>query len=345
MAYPILGTPKPAFFDSSGSPLVSGTITIQNPSDSAVKASYPTADDADASTNGTSGDITLDSRGEPTSTQLWGKDNEDYKIIIKDSDAATIYTMDKIRLATANRRATVTFTSGDDTPSIAESETFKLAGTTTITDFDNGEVGDIIHILATGSALTITHNANIILKGRRSWTMQSGESLTLVMWSDQIWNEIGRSGAIRNTVFKLADESLISSTLADDTHFVDWVLQPNTFYKLDGYLKVSADAGSRDLEIDFTTDNAFVEECYSFITVDAGTALTVDEGETQALTTAVAVIDIDGTGLVGIILKGFVLTHATLQCTVDVQFANQAGAGTVTVAKGSWITFDPIVYS
>jgi len=65
------------------------------------------------------------------------------------------------------------------------------------------------------------------------------------------------------------------------------------------------------------TDNAFVEECYSWITVDSGNALAVDQAETQALTTAVANIDIDGTSIVGVLVKGFVLTHATLACNVD----------------------------
>jgi hypothetical protein len=98
MAFPILGTPKPAFFDSSGDPLVSGTVTVQDPDDSSAKASYPTAADADAGTNGTTSAITLDSRGEPSSTQLWGKEGEDYKIILKDSSGSTVYTIDNIVL-------------------------------------------------------------------------------------------------------------------------------------------------------------------------------------------------------------------------------------------------------
>jgi len=97
VAYAILGTPKPAFFDSSGSPLASGTLTVQDPDDSSAKDTYPTADDADASTNGVSTAYTLDSRGE-IATQLWGRDGEDYKVILKDSAAATIYTIDEIRL-------------------------------------------------------------------------------------------------------------------------------------------------------------------------------------------------------------------------------------------------------
>ncbi len=147
MAFAILGNPSPQFVDSSGSPYASGTVTIQNPSNSATKASYPTAADADAGTNGTSADVDLDARGVPDQ-QLWGKDNEDYKIIIKDSDAATVDTITKLRMPRACRRSTVTFTSGDVSPTIRESETFINAGTTAITDFDHGEVGDEIKILA-----------------------------------------------------------------------------------------------------------------------------------------------------------------------------------------------------
>ncbi len=342
MAYPILGVPRPQFFDSSGSPYASGTVTIQNPSDSAVKASFPTAADADAGTNGTSADVSLNARGQAT-TDLWGKDNEDYKIIIKDSDAATVDTWDKIRMPRASRRATVTFTSTDATPTIAESETFITAGTTAITDFDNGEVGDVIQILGASSIL-ITHGSPVSLRGEVSFSMVTGDTLTLAMFNDQVWEEIGRTYAKAFTKFKTADEALTSSTLADDTHLVNWVLQPNTYYRFEGYLHVTADAASRDLEIDITTDNAFVEEMYTWITQD-GAGVTIDgEAGTIPLTTAIARVDIDGTDNVGIMLRGFVLTHATSACNVDVQFANTAGAGTTTVQKGSWVSFTPYEY-
>ena len=97
MSFPILGSPKPAFFDSSGSPLVSGTLSILNPADDTNKAYYPTADDADAATNPASGDITLDARGE-TTTALFGIDNETYKCVLKDSAAAPIWTVDDVKI-------------------------------------------------------------------------------------------------------------------------------------------------------------------------------------------------------------------------------------------------------
>jgi hypothetical protein len=95
MPFPILGTPKPAFFDSSGSPLVSGTLTIKDPTADTNKATYPTYDDAVAATNANDNPITLDSRGE-TTTELWGLDGEDYKLVLADSAAANVWTVDDV---------------------------------------------------------------------------------------------------------------------------------------------------------------------------------------------------------------------------------------------------------
>ena len=97
MPFPILGRPRPAFFDSSGSPLVSGTLTIVEPSTDVAKATYPTYDDAVALTNANDNPITLNARGEVPSG-FWGLDGEDYKITVKDSDGTTVYTDDDIFL-------------------------------------------------------------------------------------------------------------------------------------------------------------------------------------------------------------------------------------------------------
>lgn len=193
MAFPILGNPKPAFFDSNGAPLVSGTITTLDPADDSVKASYPTADDANAGTNGTSGDITLDSRGEPTSTQYWGQDGEDYKVVIKDSSGSTIYTLDDIRMAGSVRRTLTTVGSSDATPSVAAGDSFRL-NDTTITDFDDGEVGDTIYIYGPSSSyVLVTSNSNILLKNQLDHEMTTNDVLVLKMFEDQVWHEISRA--------------------------------------------------------------------------------------------------------------------------------------------------------
>jgi len=96
-AYPIIGTPKPQFFDTNGDPLASGTLQVLNPADDTNKTYYPTADDADALTNGASGDITLDSRGE-TPNGFFGPNGVGYKLVLKDSLGVTIWTQDDIRV-------------------------------------------------------------------------------------------------------------------------------------------------------------------------------------------------------------------------------------------------------
>jgi len=98
MSFPLLGSPKIQFFDSSGSPLTSGTLSVLDPADDTNKASYPTADDADAATNANVNPVVLDSRGEPPNG-LFGLDGEDYKLVLKDSDAVTIWTVDDVKLS------------------------------------------------------------------------------------------------------------------------------------------------------------------------------------------------------------------------------------------------------
>ena len=290
MPFPILGTPRPQFHDSSGSPYENGTISVLDPADDTNKASYPTYDDAVALTNANDNPMTLNARGEPPG--LWGLDNEDYKIVLKDSLGATVTTDDDVFLPTTvptkygktaqtltdagavtltesttflvttgaaaitladgvenqykhivmktdagaatltptnlsngttivfddvgdsahlifidgswnwiggtarvtgyTADTTVTFTSADATPTVGGGKSFITAGTTAITDFDDGVVGQTIYILA-NSSITITNNAAISLNGARNFDMVAGDSLTLHMFNDQVWEEVGRS--------------------------------------------------------------------------------------------------------------------------------------------------------
>ena len=86
----------------------------------------------------------------------------------------------------------VTFTSGDATPTIANADVFITAGTTAITDFDNGVVGQVIYIKATAN-ITITDGAPIILAGSANYDMTDTDTLTLCMFDDQVWQEVSRS--------------------------------------------------------------------------------------------------------------------------------------------------------
>jgi len=108
------------------------------------------------------------------------------------NDPAGTPTNEKIELSDALGLAVTTFTSGEATPTVANGRVFKTAGTTAITDFDDGIVGQTIQILATAS-ITVTDGAPIILNGSANYTMTDTDTLTLTMFNDQVWQEVGRS--------------------------------------------------------------------------------------------------------------------------------------------------------
>jgi len=87
------------------------------------------------------------------------------------------------------------FTDTDATPSVSSGigkhKAFKLTGTTTITDFDEGAVGQIITVLAS-SNITITDGTNIFLNGSANFDMVAQDTLTL-LYGGNYWYETARS--------------------------------------------------------------------------------------------------------------------------------------------------------
>jgi len=79
----------------------------------------------------------------------------------------------------------------DATPPVAGGSTFTTGGTTTITDFDDGVLGQTITILSE-HAVTITDGTNIILNGSANFVMAAADSLTLVLKADNKWYETAR---------------------------------------------------------------------------------------------------------------------------------------------------------
>jgi hypothetical protein len=100
--------------------------------------------------------------------------------------------MDDIRMPGPYRQPTVTFTGADATPTVAEGSLFLTSGTTTITDFDDGQVGDIKYIKAQ-SNIEVTDSASVVLKGALDFKMSPQDVLALGMFDDQVWYEIGRN--------------------------------------------------------------------------------------------------------------------------------------------------------
>jgi hypothetical protein len=85
----------------------------------------------------------------------------------------------------------ITALANDATPTVAGGSTFTTGGTTTITDFDDGDLGQTITVLSE-HAVTITDGTNIILHGSANFVMAAADSLTLVLKADNKWYETAR---------------------------------------------------------------------------------------------------------------------------------------------------------
>ena len=83
----------------------------------------------------------------------------------------------------------------DATPSVITDEArskWLTGGTTTITDFDDGFIGQEIVVMSE-HAITITDGTNIFLNGSANFVMASTDSLTLIQKVDGLWYEVSRS--------------------------------------------------------------------------------------------------------------------------------------------------------
>ncbi len=81
------------------------------------------------------------------------------------------------------------------TPSVKNGNLFETGGTTTITNLDDGKLGQIIFIKS-DHTVTIQHNATQIhLGGHMDYPMLDDDTLTLGMFDDGVWHEISRRGA------------------------------------------------------------------------------------------------------------------------------------------------------
>ena len=86
---------------------------------------------------------------------------------------------------------TINTLANNSTPSILGRNVWLTGGTTAITDFDDGETGQQIIVIAEHS-LDITDGTNIFLSGSASWSMTATDTLTLICKADNKWYEISR---------------------------------------------------------------------------------------------------------------------------------------------------------
>ena len=110
---------------------------------------------------------------------------------IEITSSGNITVAQNLAISGAVVQSTVTTLADEDTPTVAAGNLFKTGGTTIITDFDDGVVGQTIQILAAHS-VTITDGAPILLAGG-NYGMTDSDTLTLTMFNDQVWVEVARS--------------------------------------------------------------------------------------------------------------------------------------------------------
>jgi len=95
-----------------------------------------------------------------------------------------------VKFTTGGHSPVVTFADGDATPNVASGNLFLTAGTTDITDFDGGVVGQTITVKAK-SSIIITDGGDLELVG--NFAMTTGDTIMLTMIEADKWSEISRS--------------------------------------------------------------------------------------------------------------------------------------------------------
>lgn len=170
MAAPILGTPCPQFLDSNGNPLVSGKVYIYVPDTTTARDSYPTADDADASTNANANPVILDSNG--YANGLWGKDNTGYKVSVTNSADVVQWTANDIFL---NRDASASQTGLVELATNAESRT-ATSSTLAVTPQDLRAFSQVVFESLTGGGTANAQTATPTI----AWTALTDGSI--VSW-------------------------------------------------------------------------------------------------------------------------------------------------------------------
>ena len=93
--------------------------------------------------------------------------------------------------------AFATFTASDTTPNVQgfHVDFFKTnnSGSTTITNFSNGVVSQIITVFANDNNTTLQHNVNVNLKGGTNVTLSAGQAVTLQNIGSNVWQETSRN--------------------------------------------------------------------------------------------------------------------------------------------------------
>lgn len=240
-------------------------------------------------------------------------------------------------------RLPINFTDQDATPSVlttAGNTVFKTANTvaTTITDFDDGYVGQVIHVIINDANTTVDFTSSgLIGNNGADWSPSSGDAMTCFYDGTDWYCDVPPQTATTypsQIKYLTADASYTSdTTLADLAGMTGFTIEAGALYALRGHLKVFA-AATFLFKFRMDCDNTPASSHIVANIYDASAAGVGDTGTFDADFTTPTGSNADQ----GCDLSGFVEGHATLAISMDVQGAQAASSGSATIfRKGSWV--------
>lgn len=191
---PLITYPLFKALDDNGNPLRGGKLYTYEVGTTTPKTTYSDYDFQTSNANPT----ILNARGEAT---IYTKGET--KLVLKDSSDVTIWTADNVG------SSFLTTLANEGTPSVLGLKNFVTGGTTTITNFDDGQYGQEITIIAEHT-ISITDGSSILLHGNHSLQLVATDTLTLIFNDDDKWHQksVSYNGAvITDTTTNLEDVS------------------------------------------------------------------------------------------------------------------------------------------
>lgn len=337
MAFPILGTPRPQFSDSTGV-LASGTVSILDPTTSLDATYYPTADDADAGTNPQTGDITLNANGY-TPDGVFGPDNETYKVVVKDSDGNTVWSETDVRIPSREPHYDETAQTLTDSGAVSLTTPITHVVTTgaaslTLADGTEGQRKFIVMKTDAGAAtLTPTSFAN----GTEIIFANVGETADMI-FTNGFWCWLGGTAAKNpGRKVKTADTDRASTTtLADDPHLSGFAMTSGRLYRLRAVLLIDPGSDVGDLKWAFEFSSAPTSAVASYDTISYAASVSEDVSNMTATNT----LDMSSGDNTILKIEGLIDSAGG---TMDFQWAqNATSAFNTTLKKGSWMELEQL---
>lgn len=214
---------------------------------------------------------------------------------------------------------------GDTTPSVLNLIKFKFQNTsaTTITNFDDGQVGQEITLLGDGNT-TIANNSNIVTNAGADKLLDDGVVFKFIKYPDGKWHELqgGSSGSSVSVLDDLSDVVITSPTDGDilsyDSGSGDWINVVESAHALDDLTDVVITSPS-DGDV-LTYDNASGDWINS---APSGASSGITKSSYDV--SSAATLDIDITSYSLIELVGW-LAPATDTVQLGMQLSNDGGS-------------------